>query len=1014
MLRWLIVGCLCVPAIAANYRGQVLFNGMPVPGAVVTVTREGASVSTVTDQGGTYSFPDLANGEWKVRIAMFGFVPTEGQVSIETPSLTTWELKMLPLDRIQADLQSPVSAPPIRVNKPGEPAPRFSAAEETTPDELNGSAADGFLINGSINNGAASPFSQAAAFGNNRNRGTRLYNGGIGFTFDNSTLDAKPFSLSGQPSPNPDYNRMTGLLTFGGPVQIPRLFKNGPNVFAGYQWTRNSSSNNQAALVPTGAQRSGSFPNAILDPLTAVPFPGDSLPQSRIDRTSRSLLGLYPWPNVDNGGAYNYQVPVLSGTNQDTLQSRFNQILGRNDQLFGRFAFQNTRSSAPNLFGFLDTTRIFGLDISANWSHRISREWFLNAGYEFSRYSTRILPFFANRENISGEAGMMGNNQDPLNWGPPSLTFASGIATLSDAQSSFDRNQTGRLSYSVQWNHGSHTVTVGGDLRRQQFNYLAQQDPRGTLTFTGVATGSDFADFLLGVPATTSIAFGNADKYFRQSVYDAYLTDDWRINSEFSANVGLRWEYEAPITELFGRLVNLETDRNFSTVAPVVAQNPLGTVTGQRYPNSLVRSNKRNFQPRVGMAWRPRAGSSVVVRAGYGIYYDTSVYQNIALQMAQQSPLSKTLRAQNSASDPFTLSNAFQVSAGAVRNTFAVDPNFRIGYAQNWQVSIQADAPASLQVSATYLGIKGTRGAQQFLPNTYPAGIVSPCPTCPAGFAFLASNGNSTREAAQLQLRRRLHSGLAASVQYTFSKSIDDVAYLGGQSAPSNTASGASQSASSSQNPFSSSNSGSPGSGTSSAPRFATAQNWLDLSAERGLSTFDQRHLITVQLQYTSGMGTAGGTLLSGRKPSLLREWTFAAQFSAGSGLPQTPVYLAPVNGTGVTGTIRPDYTGASPYASSGPYGLNPAAYSAPLPGQWGNAGRNSITGPSQFTLNASLGRTFRLSDRLNLDLRVDSVNPLNRVTFTAWNTTVNNVQFGFPVAANTMRSLQTTMRLRF
>jgi hypothetical protein len=216
------------------------------------------------------------------------------------------------------------------------------------------------------------------------------------------------------------------------------------------------------------------------------------------------------------------------------------------------------------------------------------------------------------------------------------------------------------------------------------------------------------------------------------------------------------------------------------------------------------------------------------------------------------------------------------------------------------------------------------------------------------------------------------------------------------------------------QNPFSSPGSVSAGSSSSTAPAFATAQNWLDLNAERGLSTFDQRHVINAQLQYTSGMGMAGGTLLRGRRASLLREWTFAAQFSAGSGLPQTPVYLAPVDGTGVTGTIRPDYAGAPPYVSSGPLHLNPDAYSAPLPGRWGNAGRNSITGPSQFTFNASVGRSFRLGDRLNLDLRVDSVNPLNRVTFTAWNTTVNNVQFGFPIAANPMRSLQTTMRLRF
>lgn len=107
-----------------------------------------------------------------------------------------------------------------------------------------------------------------------------------------------------------------------------------------------------------------------------------------------------------------------------------------------------------------------------------------------------------------------------------------------------------------------------------------------------------------------------------------------------------------------------------------------------------------------------------------------------------------------------------------------------------------------------------------------------------------------------------------------------------------------------------------------------------------------------------------------------------------------------------MTGTIRPDYIGG--------YFLDRASYIAPAPGQWGNAGRGAITGPEQFTLNASLGRTFRMSDRLNLDLRVDSTNALNHVAFTSWNTIVNSAQFGLPAAANAMRSLQTTLRVRF
>jgi hypothetical protein len=187
------------------------------------------------------------------------------------------------------------------------------------------------------------------------------------------------------------------------------------------------------------------------------------------------------------------------------------------------------------------------------------------------------------------------------------------------------------------------------------------------------------------------------------------------------------------------------------------------------------------------------------------------------------------------------------------------------------------------------------------------------------------------------------------------------------------------------------------------------AQNWLNLAAERGLSNFDQRHLATAQVQYTTGIGVAGGTLLRGWEGAAFKGWTFIANITAGSGLPLTPTYVAAVRNTGVTGSIRPDYTGAPVYAAPAARFLNPAAYAAAAAGLWGDAGRNSITGPSQFALNASMGRTFG-----DFDLRFDSTNALNHVTFPGWNTTVNGAQFGLPNAANAMRSVQATLRWRF
>jgi hypothetical protein len=988
------LGLLAVTAlVASEHRGEVTFNGLPVPGATVTAARAGKTFTAVTDSQGLYSLAGLEDGVWIIEVEMFGFQKTKQEVAVapEAPA-AKWELKLLPLEEIQADVQVP-EAPAKVATLQKRPPEAQSPPAQVEDSDLSERAADGLLINGSVNNGAASPFAQAAAFGNRRILfGKGLYHGGIGIIAGNSALDARPFSLTGQDTPKASYSRVTGTASVGGPLAIPHLFETRGNFFAGYQWMRNANATTAPALVPDAAQRGGVFPQAIIDPLTGAPFRDNTIPEDRISPQARALLALYPAPNFEGNSRYNYQAPITGATHRDALQARAAKPLGTRDQVFGGFALESTRSDSPSLFGFLDTRDVLGINANANWWHRFSYRWSLSLGFQYSRLAARSTPYFANRRNVSGDAGISGNNQEPANWGPPSLVFSSGIAGLSDSESSFNRNQTSGLSYSVQWIRGSHNITFGGDFRRQQFNFLAQQDPRGTFTFTGAQTGSAFADFLLGLPAASSIAFGNADKYFRESVYDAYFTDDWRISAALTVNAGMRWEYGAPITELYGRLVNLGIAPGFTAAAPVVAADPSGAVTGRSYPKSLVNPDKGGIEPRVGLAWRPLPASSLVVRAGYGVYRDSSVYQTIAMQMAQQPPLSKTLSVQNSAANPLTLANGFTGAGVTTANTFAIDPDFRVGYAQNWQLSVQRDLPGALQMTAMYLGIRGTHAMQEFLPNTYPAGAANPCPACPAGFAYLASNANSTRHAAQLQLRRRLRSGFTAALQYTFSKSIDDAAALGGQ--------GGGQ--------------GNSGAALQALPRLAIAQNWLDLRAERGLSSFDQRHLLTAQVQYTTGMGLGGGALLSGWKGALFKQWTLATEITAGSGLPQTPVYLAPVAGTGVTGTLRPDYTGAALYAAPAGLYLNPAAYAAPQPGQWGDAGRNSITGPAQFALNASLARGFRLNDRLNLDFRVDASNALNHVGFTAWNTTVNSAQFGLPAAANAMRTIQTTWRMRF
>ena len=1008
-------------AWAAPYRGVVTFGGLPLPGATVTAAQGTTTVTAVSDETGAFAFDDLADGKWTIKITMQCFEPVRAEVTIiQNMPAAAWELKLLPQAQIMANAQTempvielPASVVAEQAQKPAQPAPQGSAQgaqEMPKPPEQNEQSADGFLVQGSVNNAATSMYSTNPAFGNTRSGSRALYTGGLAAIEENSALNARPYSLTGIRASKPAFNDFTGVAALQGPIRIPHLLPRGPNFFVTYQWTRDSSSEILTGLVPTQDQQNGNLagltnalgqPVTIYDPSTGAAYANNQVP---VSPQAAALLKLYPLPNIANASGYNYQAPVLTDSHQDALQSRLDKTLGRKDELYGGFAFQSTRSDSVNLFGFVDRSGTLGINSNIHWSHRLRPNFFLYGGYTFSRLRTEVTPNFERQVNVSGGAGIAGNDQDPVNWGPPSLGFSSGFTGLDDANSAFNRNRSDDFTMSALIYRGKHDVTIGGEFRKQEYNEFFQQNPRGTFTFTGAATaggaggqasGSDLADFLIGVPDASSIAYGNADKYFREPVYAAYFTDDWRVLPILTINAGVRWDYGAPMTELMGRLVNLDVANGFTAVAPIVGTDPVGPLTGTRLPRSLMRPDRKMIQPRIGVSWRPIPASTIVIRAGYGIYPDTSVYQNVILQMAQQAPFSKSQSVQNSAACKLTLANGFARCDTVTSETYGIDPNFRIGYAQQWQLQVQRDLPFAMQMQATYLGTKGTHGPQEILPNSYPLEEADPCPNCPSGFVYETSGGNSIRNAGQLQLRRRLRSGFAASLEYTYAKSIDDDAYLGGQG-------------------HAAAGSGQAQTANLAMPAATIAQNWLDPRAERSLSSFDQRHLVTLQAQYTSGQGLEGGTLLGGWAGRMLKEWTVLGNLNFGTGLPETPLFPAAVPGTGFTNVIRPSLTGAPIYGGQSGRHLNAAAFSAPAAGQWGTAGRDSLTGPNQFSFNSSLARTFRPHGKSYLDIAILSTNTLNHAAFSSWTNSVTSTQFGLPMAPGAMRSLQISAHLRF
>jgi trimeric autotransporter adhesin len=909
---------------ASELTGRVLFAGVPVPGATIEAVQADRRRATVTSADGAFRFAALDDGVWNLRVGMRGFVPLNRIVTVpngDAPLIC--ELTMQSFAEMMAAV--------------GRAAARSPAVPLTSADE------DIDFITGSVTNGAATPFAQPPSSGNNRPRRGARYNGGFTVLAGNSAWNARPFSFGGV-GLAPSYNDVHIGATLIGPLRIPGIVRNGPQFTLNYQHGALHSATSQFALMPTDAQRRGDFSSSsspLHDPIDAVPFAENMIPADRISPQAAALLAYYPRPNAATARGANYEKAVVAATATDALQASLTRNLSARSTLSGSFAFQRSVTDTSSLFDFQDSARQSTIDLTVTWTRRVSTRLSVRATYQFGRTASTVVPFFAARSDVSGDAGIDGNDRRPQNWGPPSLSFPD-LAGLRDVD--YQRAATVRHGGGIELalRRGIHNITIGGDVRSSGSEISSQPDPRGTLAFTGAISGQPFADFLLGLPSVSTIGFGPPAIHLSGVAYDAYATDDWRLNG-VTLTLGARYEYEPPLRR------------------------------------SLLRPDRTGIEPRLAASWRPIAGSTLVLRSGYGIYRNLGVYQPLAQLLAFQPPFARTLSLQSSPSAALTLGDPFPASIPSA-STFIVDGAFRSGYAHNWHLSAQRDLPGSLTIIASYLGTKGSRLLQASLPNTYPPASMDPCPSCPRGFVFVTSNGSSLRNAAQLTLRRRLHNGLTASAVYTFARAIDTAATFSNALV--------------------------------SPHALSIAQDWRDPDAERGPSAFDQRHLLSAQVQYTSGSGERT-TLLPGLVKRLLKDWTIGAQLNAGSGLPFTPIYFAAIGGSGFTG-VRPRLTGISPApVEPGSY-ANAAAYAAPQPGAWGNAGRHSIRGPRQFSLDANLSRSFRLRGSTSIEAKLAATNVLNRVTFSAIGTTIASPQFGRPTIANPMRRLQATLRFRF
>jgi len=842
---------------------------------------------------------------------------------------------------------------------------------------------------------------QYSSFGNRHRTGAEL-TGSLYLSLNNSALNAAPYSLNGQQAAKPSYSQARFGFNIGGPVVIPKLV-NLPRWSFYFTYAGNRSRNpyNAVSSVPSQAELGGDFSgigNTIFDPLSGgAPFAGNVIPSSRINSISLGLLQYFPSATLP-GAIQNYRIVNSVPNNNDSYGVRLNAPLSTKDRLSFNVQTQGRDSQSETLFGFHDTSTGSGISASIGWSHSFAPRFNNNANISFSRNTGYNTPYFAYKTNVAGDLGITGTDQSPINYGPPTLSFTN-FGSLSDGTASSSASQTLSVSDGITYViKRRHNMTFGYTFRHSLNNVLSYPNGRGSFSFSGLLTsqinsngqpgqktGFDFADFLLSYPQSSSLRYGSPAYYYRNWATSGYAQDDWRFNRRLSFNFGIRYEFFSPTTEKYGRLANLDVNPTF-TQAAIVTPGMAAPYSGD-LPSSLVRPDGNNLSPRFGFAYRISRKRSTVLRGGYSIFYSGSSYSQIAGQMASQPPFARTVALSTSTSNPLTLANGFSLSPlQTITNTFAIDPDYQLANAQTWVMALQDTIHRDYLVELEYIGTKGTHLGLVEQPNRTSPGAslintqtLLPIPYA-SSFNYQTSEANSSFNAGQFRLTRRFNRGISWVTLYTFSKSIDDASSFSG-------------------------------------PGGTTVQFINDRRLERGLSTFDQRHKLSTSFLLSSPVGVHGMLRNGGWKTTALTGWALSGTFSLNSGTPLTARVAGNLSNTGGTaafGTGRAQATGQNINAGDYPY-FNLQAFTLPLPGTYGDAGRDTIPGPLITSFNASLNRTFRIKEtRRQFQVRITASNALNHVVITSYGTTVNSTTYGLPTAASATRTVNLFLRFNF
>lgn len=851
--------------------------------------------------------------------------------------------------------------------------------------------------------------------------GSNAFHGTAWEFLRNQKLDARPFNSVTSTLPKNQRNQFGA--TVGGPILKNRLF-----FFGAYErlTLRQAGVGLTTVLVPTAAQRKGDFsstPNLVFDPDTLTngtrtPFPNDIIPTTRLNGLTQAAMNALPLPNVGTNQYVNSNGIVKQDGNN--YSGRIDYNLSQTSTLFGRYSASTEDSITPDVVPGRDRVGyVRPQNVSIGWN----RVFTANAVNELRLGYNRLLfqdglpePTF----NVGGTQQLLPRFR-PTGYavmgGAGAFTGTTGGGTV------LTRNNTYQIYDNFTWTRGRHTIRIGGEIMRLDYNRAEAASPLGDFQFSqgytsrtaaNDGTGNVLATMILGLPNQGNRQLVPTRLDARQTSGGLYVQDDWKILPKLTLNLGLRYELAEPLWDRRGQMSSVDYSKVpwptdiFATGAIGVYRPTLFTCGLGGYARGCAEIDRNNFAPRVGLAWNVLP--KTVIRAGGGLFYANTDFNGL-LQLARSLPtnISQNLSAASAFVPSFRNFDIFGNSAsvgGTALTQAGIDLHQRSSYSPQVSFAIQREISSNSVFEVSYLGTFGIKLQQNVQPNNaqpgpgnvdakrpyaglvFDPGMVFPSYVKPISNTvpvtqvnMYALSAQSNYHALLARFERRYSKGFSWLSSYTYAKAITNAPQFR--------------------------NAGGANGSENSPP-----QDSYNLRAERGLASFDLRqrwvNTVVYDLPFKGllfgGWQISGITQLQGGFPFTINISGDTAGIGGGTGGILIRANAVP----GKTSYLDPSQRSTQQFFNTSAFALTPAF-------QFGNVGRNTVTGPGLFNVDTTVARNFKIREGMGLQFRAEFFNLLNTPNHLIVGRLINVPdQFGKVLNQLDPRQIQFALKLNF